>query len=257
MTTARATLDDFAGRVAFVTGGASGMGWAACERFAARGAAVVLADVDAELGPRRVAALEAAGARARFVRCDVADPAACERAVRSALDAFGRLDAAFNNAGYPGEMKPLHEQTAAGWDRVIAVTLSGVFHCMRAELAAMTAAGGGAIVNNASIAGIVGFPTIAPYAAAKHGVIGLTQTAALEYAGRGIRVNAICPGYMDTPMTHAATTPEMRNALAASAPIGRLGLPGEAAELAVWLCSPAASYVNGAFVPVDGGVVAG
>jgi NAD(P)-dependent dehydrogenase (short-subunit alcohol dehydrogenase family) len=121
----------------------------------------------------------------------------------------------------------------------------------------MLATGGGAIVNNASIAGMVGFPTIAPYAAAKHGVIGLTQTAALEYGARGIRVNAICPGYMDTPMTHASTTPEMRHALAVSTPVGRLGKPGEAAELAVWLCSAAASYVNGAFVPVDGGVVAG
>lgn len=257
MTSTGAAERDFSGRVALVTGGASGMGWAACERFARRGAAVVLADVNEAVARERLAELAAAGADARFVRCDVAAAADCERAVRTALREFGRLDAAFNNAGYPGEMKPLHEQSSEAWDRVIAVTLSGVFHCMRAEIAAMLDSGGGVIVNNASIAGLVGFPTIAPYSAAKHGVIGLTQTAALEYGARGIRINAVCPGYMDTPMTHASTTPEMRQALAASTPVGRLGLAGEAAEVAVWLCSPAASYVNGAMVPVDGGVLAG
>lgn len=248
---------EFAGQAVLVTGGASGMGWSACERFAAHGASVLIADVNGALGQARAAELCARGARAGFVECDVADPAACEHAVAETLRRFGRLAAAFNNAGYPGDMRPFHEQTRACWDRVIATTLSGVFHCMRAEIAAMLGAGGGAIVNNASIAGMVGFPTIAPYSAAKHGVIGLTQTAALEYAGRGIRINAICPGYMDTPMTHAATTPEMRVALATSTPVGRLGQPGEVAGLAVWLCSASASYVNGAFIPVDGGVVAG
>lgn len=251
------TSRDFDGRVVLVTGGADGMGWAACERFAARGAAVVLCDIDPAAGARRVGELRERGTDALFAGFDAGDPDACEAAIGTALAAFGRLDAAFNNAGFPGEMKAFHEQSRAAWDRVIAVTLSGVFHCMRAELAAMMRGGGGAIVNNASIAGLVGFPTIAPYAAAKHGVIGLTQTAALEYARHGIRINAICPGYMDTAMTHAATTPEMRTALAASTPVGRLGQPGEVAELAVWLCSPAASYVNGASLPVDGGVVAG
>lgn len=248
---------EFAGQAVLVTGGASGMGWAACERFAARGAAVVLADTDTHAGPGRVAELQARGARAMFVECDVGDPSACEGAVAEALRRFGRLGAAFNNAGYPGDMKPFHEQSRGSWDRVIAVTLSGVFHCMRAEIAAMLESGGGAIVNNASVAGMVGFPTIAPYSAAKHGVIGLTQTAALEYAGRGVRINAICPGYMDTPMTHASTTPDVRRALAAATPAGRLGQPGEVAELAVWLCSSAATFVHGAFIPVDGGVVAG
>lgn len=254
---ASVSAGEFAGQAVLVTGGASGMGWSACERFAAHGASVLIADVNVELGQARAAELCARGARAGFVECDVADPAACEHAVAEAIRRFGRLAAAFNNAGYPGELRPFHEQTTDCWNRVIATTLSGVFHCMRAEIAAMLGSGGGAIVNNASIAGMVGFPTIAPYSAAKHGVIGLTQTAALEYAGRGIRVNAICPGYMDTPMTQAATTPEMRVALAAATPVGRLGQPGEVAGLAVWLCSASASYVNGTFIPVDGGVVAG
>jgi NAD(P)-dependent dehydrogenase (short-subunit alcohol dehydrogenase family) len=247
---------EFAGQSVLVTGGASGMGWAACERFAARGAAVVIADTDVVLGAV-AAELQARGARAAYFECDVGDPVACEGAVAEALRRFGRLGAAFNNAGFPGDMKPFHEQSRDSWDRVIAITLSGVFHCMRAEIAAMLESGGGAIVNNASVAGMVGFPTIAPYSAAKHGVIGLTQTAALEYAGRGIRINAVCPGYMDTPMTHAATTLEVRQALAAATPAGRLGQPGEVAELAVWLCSSAATFVHGAFIPVDGGVVAG
>lgn len=248
---------DFTGQVVLVTGAASGMGWSACERFAARGASILLADVNGALGEARAHDLRSRGARAAFVECDVSDPDACGYVVGQALHHFGGLHAAFNNAGYPGDMKPFHEQSRASWDRVIATTLSSVFHCMRAEIAPMLESGGGAIVNNASIAGLVGFPTIAPYSAAKHGVIGLTQTAALEYAGRGIRVNAICPGYMDTPMTHASTTPDMRRALAASTPVGRLGQPGEVAELAVWLCSSAATFVNGAFIPVDGGVIAG
>ncbi len=253
----RVSEDEFAGQAVLVTGGASGMGWAACERFAARGAAILIADTDTVLGAARAADLQTRGARAAYFECDVGDPAACEGAVAETLRRFGRLGAAFNNAGFPGDMRPFHEQSRDSWDRVIAVTLSGVFHCMRAEIAAMLAAGGGAIVNNASVAGMVGFPTIAPYSAAKHGVIGLTQTAALEYAGRGIRINAICPGYMNTPMTHAATTPDVRRALATATPAGRLGQPGEVAELAVWLCSSAATFVHGAFIPVDGGVVAG
>lgn len=248
---------DFAGKVVLVTGGADGMGWAAAQRFAARGAAVAIADLDEVLGARRVAELAAAGTQARLFRADLGDPDQCESVVRATVENFGRLDAAFNNAGYPGELRPFTDQTRALWDRVLAVTLSGTFHLMRAELEVMLAGGGGAIVNNASIAGLVGFQTVAPYSAAKHGVVGLTQCAALEYARRGIRVNAICPGYMDTAMTARSTTPEIREALAGMAPIGRLGQPGEAAELAVWLASPAASYVNGACIPVDGGVVAG
>jgi NAD(P)-dependent dehydrogenase (short-subunit alcohol dehydrogenase family) len=248
---------EFYGQAVLVTGGASGMGWAVSERFARRGAAVLIADTNTVLGAARAADLQARGARAAYFECDVSDPGACESAVAETLRRFGRLSCAFNNAGFPGAMQPLHEQSRDSWDRVIAITLSGVFHCMRAEITAMLGSGGGAIVNNASVAGIVGFPTIAPYSAAKHGVIGLTRTAALEYAGRGIRINAICPGYMDTPMTHASTTPEMRQALAAATPAGRLGQPGEVAELAVWLCSTAASFVHGAFIPVDGGVIAG
>jgi NAD(P)-dependent dehydrogenase (short-subunit alcohol dehydrogenase family) len=247
---------DFVGRVALVTGGADGMGWAAVQRFAARGAAVAICDIDVDLARQRVAALTTAGATARFFETQVGDPDQCERAVRGVVAGLGRLDFAFNNAGYPGELLPFAQQKTDVWNKVIAITLSGVFHCMRAELEAMLAGGGGAIVNNASISGLVGFGTLAPYSAAKHGVLGLTKCAALEYARQGIRVNAICPGYMDTTMTQQSSTPAMREALAASAPIGRLGAPGEVGEVATWLCSSAASYVNGACIPVDGGVTA-
>lgn len=248
---------DFAGRVALVTGGADGMGWAAVQRFAAGGASVALCDNNAVLCHQRVAELADRGATAYFIDTDVGDPDQCEGAVRSAVARFGRLDMAFNNAGYPGQLRPFAEQERGVWDRVIAVTLSGVFHCMRAELAALLEHGnGGAIVNNASISGIVGFATLAPYSAAKHGVIGLTRCAALEYARQRIRVNAICPGYMDTTMTRNSTTQEMRDSLAQSTPMGRLGEAGEAAEVAVWLCSDAASYVNGSCITVDAGVTA-
>jgi NAD(P)-dependent dehydrogenase (short-subunit alcohol dehydrogenase family) len=248
---------DFSGRTALVTGGADGMGWAAVQRFAARGASVALCDIDADLGAQRIAALQSQGAQASFFAVDVGDPDQCEAMVRAVVAKFGQLDFAFNNAGYPGELVPLAEQQRATWDRVIAVTLSGVFHCMRAQITVMLEQGrGGAIVNNASIAGMVGFATAAPYSAAKHGVIGLTQCAALEYGLQGIRVNAVCPGYMDTAMTHRATTAPAREAMAASTPMGRLGLPGEVADVAVWLCSNAASYINGACIPVDAGLTA-
>ncbi len=251
------TKDDFTGRVALVTGGADGMGWAAAERFARRGARVSICDVDVETGAARVEWLRSIGTEAVLIPTDVGDPDQCEAAVRRTVEAFGRLDVAFNNAGFPGELRPLAEQTTSDWDRVIAVTLSGVFHCMRHEIHEMLRHGQGCIVNNSSAAGLVGFPTIAPYSAAKHGIVGLTQTAALEYARQGIRINAVCPGYMDTAMTRRSASAEMQHALAQSTPIGRLGRPEEVAELAVWLCSAAASYVNGAIIPVDGGVIAG
>lgn len=247
---------DFRGRVALVTGGADGMGWATAQKLAAGGAAVLIADNNTSLGEGRAAELQRGGARARFITADVGNPDDCLALVAAAVDTWGRLDAAFNNAGYPGALRPLAEQTREDWDRVIAVTLSGVFHCMRAQLAQMQRQGAGAIVNNASISGLVGFATLSPYSAAKHGVLGLTRCAALEYARASIRVNAICPGYMDTAMTQAATNEAMRTALAQSAPMGRLGLPAEAAELVVWLLSDAASYVTGTCIPVDGGVVA-
>jgi NAD(P)-dependent dehydrogenase (short-subunit alcohol dehydrogenase family) len=247
---------DFTGRVALVTGGADGMGWAAAQKLAARGAAVLIGDTNTTLGEARVAELQHAGARARFITADVGNPDDCSALVAAAVDTWGRLDAAFNNAGYPGALRPLAEQTREDWDRVIAVTLSGVFHCMRAQLAQMQQQGKGAIVNNASISGLVGFATLSPYSAAKHGVLGLTRCAALEYARASIRVNAICPGYMDTAMTQAATNEAMRTALAQSAPMGRLGQPGEVAEFVVWLLSDTASYVTGTCIPVDGGVVA-
>ena len=246
------------GHVALVTGASAGIGRAAALAFAAQGAAVVLSDVDDSRGALVLKELTALGHDAHYVHCDIAETGAPAALVASALDRFGRLDHAFNNAGIEGEQAPSAECTAANWNRVIATNLSGTWWCMQAELQVMVPAGHGTIVNNASVAGLVGFAGIPAYTASKHGIVGFTKTAALEYATAGVRVNAVCPGVIDTEMIERFTHGEAsaRDQLLEAEPIGRLGRPEEVADAVVWLSSPQSGFVTGQAVAVDGGFVA-
>ena len=246
------------GEVAIVTGGASGIGWAACKAFARAGARVVVSDVNEDAGVRVARRLNECGHEAMFVRADVSDPLQVEHLIATAVDAFGGLDVAFNNAGIEGDRALMADYTDEAWDRVIAVNLTGVRLCMKYEIRHMLKQNGGAIVNNASILGVVSFPAASAYTAAKHGVLGLTKAAALEYAPHGIRINAVCPGFIDTPMLVRAgvlTDHDARTGIEQRHPLGRLGRPEEVAAAAVWLCSPEASFVTGHPLLVDGGYV--
>jgi NAD(P)-dependent dehydrogenase (short-subunit alcohol dehydrogenase family) len=249
---------DFGGQVAFVTGASSGMGLATARAFAEHGASVVLADVNE--GALRAATdeLAAAGHQALAVVCDVSDEAQVAAAVERTVAAFGRLDMAFNNAGIMIPPSDAADEPAGNFDRVNAVNLRGVWACMKHELHQMREQGRGAIVNCSSLGGLVGLPGRASYHASKHGVLGLTRSAALEYAPRGIRINAVCPGTIDTPMV-AAMVAKGELGMAESIrnqPIGRLGTAGEIAAAVLWLCSPGASFVVGVALPVDGGYTA-
>jgi len=246
------------GKIALVTGGGSGIGRATALAFAREGAKVVIADVVVAGGEETVRLIKAAGGEATFVKADVAKAAEVEALVKKAVETYGKLDCAFNNAGIEGEIAPTADCTEENWHRVVDIDLKGVWLCMKYEIPHMLKQGSGAIVNTASVAGLVGFQGIPAYVAAKHGVNGLTKTAALEYAKSGIRVNAVCPGVIQTPMVERAfrASPQFGEAAAALEPVGRLGKPEEIAEAVVWLCSDAASFVTGLPMAVDGGLVA-
>jgi NAD(P)-dependent dehydrogenase (short-subunit alcohol dehydrogenase family) len=247
--------NDLQGKTALVTGGASGIGRAVALLYGQYGASVMVSDLDDVRGREVVAEIEAAGSQARFFRADVGDPAQCQQLVQETVAAFGSLDMACNNAGITGEMSLTADISLEGWQRIINVNLNSVFFCLKYELEVMLKQGHGAIVNMSSILGQVGTPTLAGYVTAKHGVIGLTQTAAIEYAAQGIRINAVGPGYIDTPLLKDFS-PETKAGLVALHPIGRLGKSEEVAELVIWLSSDQASFVTGSYYPVDGGYLA-
>jgi NAD(P)-dependent dehydrogenase (short-subunit alcohol dehydrogenase family) len=247
------------GAVALVTGGAAGIGKAAALAFARYGAKVALCDFKAERGEEVAHAIERAGGRAIFVKADVSRAPDVDRVVAATIQAFGRLDCAFNNAGIEGELAGTAECSEENFDRTIAINLKGLWLCLRREIQVMLGQeGAGAIVNMSSVAGLVGFENLPAYVASKHGVIGLTKSAALECATKGIRVNAVCPGVIHTEMIDRVTgrDPAIEQQFVNMEPMGRMGTPQEIAEAAVWLCSPAASFITGQALAVDGGLVA-
>ena len=247
---------DFTGKVVIVTGGANGIGRATALRFAQSGAKVVIGDVSAA-ATEVVAAIHDAGGKALFVQTDVSIAEEVENLVASAVQKFGGLHCAFNNAGVLPKSAAISDMDESDFDRTLAVDLKGVFLCLKYEIRHMVQSGGGAIVNNASIAGMIADPGIGPYVAAKHGVIGLTKTAALEYARHNIRVNALAPGLVATDMTKPwFDDPNIRSVLLGNSPMGRPAQPEEVAGTVLFLCSDAASFANGAVFPIDGGYTA-
>jgi len=243
-------------KIALITGAGSGIGEAVAQLLAANGATVVLADMDMDGANRVLALIEASGGKGLVVQTDVSNPDQSEHLIAAAMRAFGRLDIAVNNAGIGGPAALVGDYPIEGWDKVIAINLSGVFYGMRYQIPAMLKSGGGSIVNIASILGKVGFPMSSAYASAKHGVIGLTETAACEYATLGIRVNAVGPGFIKTPLLNKNLNEEQLKGIAAMHPMQRLGTAQEVAELVLWLASDKASFVTGAYYNVDGGYLA-
>ena len=245
-------------KVVLITGGSSGIGRATALACAREGARVAVADIVMAGGQETVRQIKEAGGEALFIQADMTRASDLEAMVTTVVKTCGRLDCAHNNAGIEGALGKTADYDEAAWDQVIAINLTGVWLCMKYEIPAMLNTGGGAIVNTASAAGLLGVPHMPAYAASKHGVIGLSKTAALEYAKAGVRVNAVCPGIIQTPMVERLTgeRPGMFEKIATAEPVGRVGQPEEIAESVVWLCSDAASFVTGHAMSVDGGVVA-
>src|SRR3982751_2671035 len=247
---------NFEGKVAFVTGGGSGIGRAAALAFARAGASVAVVDIGEQANQETARLIEQEGSRALAVRCDVTKADDVKAAVEKTRETFGRLDFAFNNAGLePKKPAPTADYDEEEWNRIIDIDLRGVFLCMKHEIPLILKSGGGAIVNTSSGAGVIGIKGSPAYTAAKHGVIGLTRAAALDYAAQNIRVNAVCPGYIDTPMMSRFTggTPAGRAKVIAEEPVGRMGKPEEIAAAVVWLCSDTAAFVIGHAMVIDGG----
>lgn len=250
--------DNFKDRIVLVTGGSSGIGRATCSAFAREGARVAIADVDVSGAEETARMIEDTGGNATVFEADVTKADQVTSLVDRVIQAYGRLDCAFNNAGIAGEGGSTVECTEENWDRVIDVDLKSVWLCMKYEIPQMEKQGGGSIVNTASIYGLAGAAGSIAYNAAKHGVVGITKVAALEYATAGIRINAVCPGYIRTPMTqpHIDADPQVERNMISQTPLGRLGKPEEIAEAVVWLCSDAASFVTGHTMTPDGGYMA-
>lgn len=251
-------MDGIEESAGIVTGAGSGIGRATAKRFAKEGAQVVVADIDEEGGRETVAAIEDQGGDATFVEADVSDEGDVERMVEETVETCGSLDFAHNNAGIGAELVPLTEQTEDTWDALYEINLKGVWRCLKAEIPVMLENGGGAIVNTSSVSGLGGDWHMTPYNSTKHGVVGLTRSAALEFSGEGVRVNAVCPGVIETPMVEQMqeSAPEELERMVMGRPMDRLGRPEEVASAVVWLCSEDASFVTGHPLVIDGGVSA-
>lgn len=247
---------DFTGKVILITGGATGIGRATALAFAQHGGTVVIGDID-DRAEETVQLIHETGGTALFVSTDVTIADQVDNLVRQTVDTYGGLHVALNNAGVLPPTGPLLEQTEAAWDKIIDVDLKGVFLSLKAEIAHMVTSGGGSIINTASIAGVIADPGMSPYVAAKHGVVGLTKTAALDYAAAGVRVNALAPGLVETPMTKGwLDDPTMRSVVTANSPMGRPAQPDEIVGMVLYLASPLASYATGGVYVVDGGQTA-
>lgn len=248
----------FQNKVALVTGGSFGIGQATAIAFAQRGARVAIADWLEDKEGVALRQIKESGGEGIFIQCDVSKPADVKAMIEKTIATYGRLDYAFNNAGIEGMQAPVHECTEENWDKTIGINLKGVWLCMKAEIPEMLKQGGGAIVNCASVAGLNGFAGLPAYVASKHGIVGLTKTAALENAKAGIRVNAVCPGVIHTAMIDRITgkDKEVEKSFVSLEPVNRMGKPEEVAEAVIWLCSGGASFITGHAMTVDGGFTA-